>query len=84
MTTRSIHFTFSALALLLLAALLWGGVPARAEAPEAAYIVINTNDAGAGSLRQAILNANANAGPDSIGFDIPGAGVKTISPHPTG
>ncbi|UKN01186.1 T9SS type A sorting domain-containing protein [Paracrocinitomix mangrovi] len=32
------------------------------------YTVTNTNDAGAGSLRQAILDANANAGADDINF----------------
>jgi choice-of-anchor C domain-containing protein len=37
----------------------------------ATYTVINTNDSGAGSLRQAILDANANAGPDTILFDLP-------------
>ncbi len=42
--------------------------------------VTNTNDTGAGSLRQAILNANASAGPDVISFAIPGAGVRTITP----
>lgn len=42
------------------------------------YTVINTNDAGAGSLRQAITDANNNAGADLITFNIPGAGVKTI------
>ena len=31
------------------------------------------------SLRQAIALANANPGADTIGFDIPGAGVHTIS-----
>ena len=33
--------------------------------------VVNTNDSGPGSLRQAILDANAHAGPDDIEFDIP-------------
>jgi parallel beta-helix repeat protein len=42
--------------------------------------VMNTNDSGPGSLRQAILNANANPGLDTICFDIPGAGVQTITP----
>ena len=41
---------------------------------------MNTNDSGIGSLRQAILNADANPGLDTIDFDIPGAGVHTISP----
>jgi hypothetical protein len=43
------------------------------------FVVTNTNDDGAGSLRQAILDANANAGADIINFNIPGAGVHTIS-----
>jgi parallel beta-helix repeat protein len=46
-------------------------------------VVINTNDSGAGSLRQAILDVNAaQAGPQPIGiiFNIPGTGVQTISP----
>jgi CSLREA domain-containing protein len=33
---------------------------------------MNTNDAGPGSLRQAILDANANAGADTINFDTVG------------
>ncbi len=41
--------------------------------------VTNTNDSGEGSLRQAILNANANAGKDTIDFQIPGAGTQTIA-----
>ena len=44
------------------------------------FTVINTSDAGAGSLRQAIIDANANAGPDIIAFNIPGAGPHTITP----
>ena len=44
------------------------------------FLVTNTNDSGLGSLRQAILNANANPGLDTIDFAIPGLGVHTISP----
>lgn len=40
--------------------------------------VTNTNDSGTGSLRQAIINANATAASDDITFNIPGSGVKTI------
>ncbi|MBI3653664.1 MAG: VCBS repeat-containing protein [Acidobacteria bacterium] len=43
------------------------------------FTVTNTNDSGAGSLRQAILDANANAGADSIDFAI-GSGTQTITP----
>jgi hypothetical protein len=61
--------------LLLLAAL--AGVPALQAAT---YVVANTNPTGAGSLRQAILDANANPGRDTINFNIPGGGTKTIVP----
>jgi hypothetical protein len=44
------------------------------------FTVTNTNDSGAGSLRQAIDATNANAGADAIKFNIPGNEVKTISP----
>src|SRR6187549_3643712 len=44
------------------------------------YTVTNVNDSGAGSLRQAITDANANAGLDVIAFNIPGSGVHTIVP----
>lgn len=44
------------------------------------FSVINMNDAGPDSLRQAILDANANPGPDTIAFNIPGAGPHTIQP----
>ncbi|HEV7731662.1 MAG TPA: Calx-beta domain-containing protein [Candidatus Binatia bacterium] len=51
-------------------------------APKAAtaltYSVSNTNNSGAGSLRQAILDANAHAGADTITFSL-GAN-KTIAP----
>jgi hypothetical protein len=47
----------------------------------ATNVVTNTNDIGAGSLRQAILSANLTAdGPDVISFSIPGLGPHTISP----
>src|SRR5437016_12690422 len=42
------------------------------------FTVTNTNDSGVGSLRQAILDANANAGTDTIAFNI-GSGVRTIN-----
>ncbi len=51
----------------------------------ASFTVTNTNNAGAGSLRQAITDANADntatvALPHNILFAIAGAGVKTIAP----
>jgi parallel beta-helix repeat protein len=42
--------------------------------------VTNTADSGPGSLRQAILAANAHPGADTITFHIPGSGVHTIAP----
>ena len=47
------------------------------------YTVNNTADAGAGSLRQAILDANGHSnsgGPDQIHFAIPGTQVHSIAP----
>jgi hypothetical protein len=44
------------------------------------FVVTNTNDSGRGSLRQAILDANASAGDDLITFAIPGRGPHTITP----
>ncbi|MEO7309317.1 MAG: choice-of-anchor Q domain-containing protein [Chitinophagaceae bacterium] len=41
--------------------------------------VLNNNDAGPGSLRQAILNANAGTGTNFITFDIPVTGVITLT-----
>jgi hypothetical protein len=46
----------------------------------ATYTVTNTNDSGAGSLRQAMTDANGNPGLDTIAFNIPGSGVHTITP----
>ena len=43
------------------------------------YTVTTTADSGAGSLRQAVLDANANSGPDTIAFNIAGGGVQTIT-----
>jgi hypothetical protein len=43
--------------------------------------VTTTADSGPGSLRQAILDSNAAAGPaNTIDFDIPGQGVQVIAP----
>jgi len=61
---------FLRLALLLLAA---GPLGA------ATFTVTTTADSGAGSLRQAITDANSSAGPHTIQFAIPGSGVHTIS-----
>src|SRR3954452_8977851 len=46
----------------------------------AVFLVTTVADSGAGSLRQAILDANAAAGPDELRFDLAGDGVKTTRP----
>ncbi len=46
----------------------------------ATLTVTTTNDSGAGSLRQAILDANSGAGSDTIEFNIPGGGPYVITP----
>jgi titin len=69
--------------LILVAPLLAAAALAGPLAVPAAAIdwgVNNVNDSGTGSLRQAILNANAVDGPDGIDFQIPGTGVHTIAP----
>lgn len=43
------------------------------------WLVTTADDAGPGSLRSAILTANATPGFDTIAFDIPGAGVHSIA-----
>jgi len=49
-------------------------------ASAATFTVVNTNDSGAGSLRQAITDANAGgAGPHTIAFNVPGSGVHAIA-----
>lgn len=42
------------------------------------FTVLNTLDAGAGSLRQAITDANARIGADVVQFQLPDPGVNTI------
>ena len=44
------------------------------------YVVTNTNDSGAGSLRQAMISAGGSFGLDTINFNIPGAGPHVIRP----
>ncbi len=46
----------------------------------ATYTVSHTGDSGVGSLRQSIINSNANAGKDTIVFNIPGTGAHFIAP----
>ncbi|PWU18374.1 MAG: hypothetical protein C5B50_09305 [Verrucomicrobia bacterium] len=56
-------------------------ITATSSAAGRTFTVINTADSGSGSLRQAILDCNSyiSAG-NIISFNIPGAGVQTITP----
>jgi parallel beta-helix repeat protein len=66
---------------LRLIGLAMGIASAAGIADAATFTVINTNDAGVGSLRQAITDANATASPPhTIAFGISGSGVHTIAP----
>jgi hypothetical protein len=75
--TASKIVALGALLAALLASLMLAAGEARASTT---FTVKNTNDSGAGSLRQAILDANATAGADVINFNVPGTGVHTIAP----
>ena len=44
------------------------------------FTVLNINDSGPDSLRQAMLDANTAGGGSTIVFDIPGTGVQRIAP----
>ncbi|MCX6043717.1 MAG: Ig-like domain-containing protein, partial [Chloroflexi bacterium] len=72
---QAIRFGCGVLCLLLFLVLLWP--PGIAHA--ATFTVTNINDSGPGSLRQAILDANARSGADLILFNL-GSGVQTIKP----
>jgi hypothetical protein len=52
---------------------------ANFAATRQSFVVTNANNHGTGSLRDAIVNANATIGKDTIVFNIPGPGVKTIA-----
>jgi uncharacterized repeat protein (TIGR01451 family) len=75
--TRPRRHAWSALlSFLLLAGLL---ILPAASASATSFVVVNTSDAGQGSLRQAILDANANPGADDITFAIGGFRPLIIS-----
>ena len=56
-----------------------GAVDSNMLLPQSTFTVSNTNDAGQGSLRQAVLDANANAGADTITFDPSVTGTITLT-----
>src|SRR5262249_35785836 len=43
------------------------------------FTVLNLNDNGAGSLRQAVLDANTNPGPDDVAFSLTLRGTITLT-----
>lgn len=50
------------------------------------FVVTTLADAGPGSLRQAIIDANTNPGADAIAFDVAGTiriGTTALPPSPT-
>lgn len=69
------------LCLLLLASMFV--VMGAKQVSAATFTVTDTNDSGAGSLRQAITDANAAAGDHTITFNIPGPGPHVITPLAT-
>ncbi len=54
--------------------------PGVYSASAATFLVENSNDSGAGSLRKALEDANITPGADLIQFNIAGSGVHTIAP----
>jgi len=82
--TMSTHFASKTGRVAAGGSLLVGGVAgALVLAPQAGaattYTVTNTADSGAGSLRQALDDANNNAGADIIVFDAGSAGTITLT-----
>src|SRR3989442_9321734 len=75
---RRIQITFIIATCLIMLALTSGRIPDRASAAGTTFTVTNTQSSGAGSLAQAILDANANPGADTIAFNIPGSGPRRI------
>ena len=67
---RSTNLSPVFLSIFIVAICMFGVSAASIQA--ATYTVTNTNDNGAGSLRQAIIDANAAAGADTIDFDTAG------------
>jgi hypothetical protein len=59
--------------------------PLEARIAPATFLVTTTADSGAGSFRQAILDANANPGPDALFFEFPSGSAlfRPVSSLPT-
>ncbi len=74
------HDSMTLRRLLVLPVALAAGLALAAPAQAVDFPVTNTNNAGAGSLRQAILDANTLGGVDRVTFNIPGVGPHVITP----
>ena len=74
MTRTSFYRVLTAVSAVCLATLLPPAVLA------ATFEVMNGGDSGPGTLRQAILDANASPGSDTITFDLPGSAPHFIQP----
>ncbi|SFN09924.1 hypothetical protein [Dokdonella immobilis] len=70
---RSFPFLPSRAAFAMLLWVLWSGAEAST------FTVVNTNDSGVGSLRQAMLDANGACGSNRVEFAIPGSGPHAIA-----
>jgi parallel beta-helix repeat protein len=81
-STRYRATTVKVLAIAVLMAVLAASllVAAKPSYASTTFTVINTKDSGAGTLRQAMFDANITPGADVINFNIAGTGVKTITP----
>jgi hypothetical protein len=82
-TTHKTNHHYGMLVLVAALAVVASLLLALAQKPAYAtstFTVTNTSDGGAGSLRQAILDANFTDGASVINFNIPGTGVHTIKP----
>ncbi len=71
---------FRSLLRLSVAGILFGAVAGTGPGFAATFTVNQIGDSGAGSLRQAILDANGDAALDTIEFDIAGGGPHVIQP----
>jgi hypothetical protein len=81
-STRYRATTVKVLAIAVLMAVLAASllVAAKPSYASTTFTVINTKDSGAGTLRQAMFDANVTPGADVINFNIAGTDVKTITP----
>ncbi len=83
--TRTTSYSLRSLMLLMLAALAASvlmAVVIAAPAQAAPFSVTNTADSGEGSLRQAISDANASAGEDTINFEPMVQGLSSTAVAP--